>query len=199
MDKPGRRTALAMFGVIVTGAAGRAADRAGEVRQARGDCYAIQAGGRRDLAPAAAVFVGDTVRTGDQSALALLLGEATLLRLGQNARLRIDRFIVRAGGVLTLQSGPMLIDNDAAALDRDMRIRSPFGLIAVRGTQFWGGPSNGVFGVFVRRGQVAVTGRRKTVVLEAGQGTNIAHPGDEPTDPAPWGEPRLRAAMASVM
>jgi hypothetical protein len=36
------------------------------------------------------------------------------------------------------------------------------------------------------------------VVLAAGEGTNIAQPGAEPTPPAKWGQPRVDAAMASV-
>ena len=38
----------------------------------------------------------------------------------------------------------------------------------------------------------------KTVTVGRGLGTNIAKPGDEPTDPAPWKAPRIKAALASV-
>jgi hypothetical protein len=54
-----------------------------------------------------------------------------------------------------------------------LRVRSPYGLMAVRGTTFFAGPSNDVFGVFVARGVVAVTGGGRTVVLRLGLGTNI--------------------------
>jgi hypothetical protein len=93
----------------------------------------------------------------------------------------------------------MLCDHDAKAPGHEMNILSPFGLIAVRGTRVWGGPSNGVFGVFVQSGAVAVTGRHKTVLVLSGFGTNIAHPGDEPTNPAPWGAARIKSALDSVM
>jgi hypothetical protein len=55
-----------------------------------------------------------------------------------------------------------------------------------------------VFGVFVSRGAVAVTGAGKTVRLGAGQGTDIARPGEPPTPPKAWGAARIQAALASV-
>jgi ferric-dicitrate binding protein FerR (iron transport regulator) len=79
-----------------------------------------------------------------------------------------------------------------------VQIRSTFGLIAVRGTRFFAGPSNDVFGVFVEQGRVTVSAAGKSVTVRAGQGTNIARPGAAPTAPAPWKEPRIQAALASV-
>jgi ferric-dicitrate binding protein FerR (iron transport regulator) len=96
-----------------------------------------------------------------------------------------------------LDRGPLFYTHDAGNT-AEMTVRSPFGLIAVRGTRCFAGPSNGVFGVFVERGAVMVIGRNTGVLVTDGQGTNIAHPGDEPAAPAPWGAARIAAAMASV-
>jgi hypothetical protein len=68
----------------------------------------------------------------------------------------------------------------------------------VRGTRVFAGPSAGVFGVFVERGAVAVTAGGRQVTLREGQGSDIRRPGDAPTPPRPWGEPRIRAALDSV-
>ena len=81
---------------------------------------------------------------------------------------------------------------------RKVNIRSPFGLISVRGTRVFAGPSRGVFGVFVQHGSVTVTAGGKTVTLEDGFGTDIARRGAAPTPPARWGEERVRLALASV-
>jgi hypothetical protein len=194
-----RRLALAGLGFALVGVRTWAAERAGEVQSARGECYAVTAATRRSLTPAAAVFIGDAVGTGVQSALALRLGEATNLRLGPEARLRIDRFIVNAGGTLVLERGAMLYEHDPKAPGNETNILSPFGLIAVRGTRLWGGPSNGVFGVFVQEGAVTVTGRQKTVLVVSGLGTDIAYPGAEPSMPHPWGAARIKSALDSVM
>jgi hypothetical protein len=175
-----------------------AADSAGEVETTRGECYAQTATERRVLAPAAAVFVGDAIGTGVQSALAMHLGAATQVKLGAETRLRIDRFLVNAGGVLLLERGGMLYDHDTNAGSSAVTVHGPFGLIAVRGTRFFAGPSNGVFGVFVERGSATVVGKRTAVLLVSGKGTNLAHPGAEPTAPVEWGAARIANAMASV-
>jgi hypothetical protein len=168
------------------------------VETSRGECYALTAAARRSLASTSNVFVGDAVGTGVQSALGLRLGDATRVRLGSEARLRIDRFLVNAGGVLLLERGPMLFDHDADGGQDQITVRSPFGLLAVRGTRFFAGPSNGVFGVFVERGAVMVIGVQTAVWVMSGFGTNITHVGAEPNDPVLWGAARIKNALASV-
>jgi ferric-dicitrate binding protein FerR (iron transport regulator) len=151
----------------------------------------------RILVPRGDVFLGDEVVSADRSRAALQLGRDTSLRLGANARVRIDRFIVSAGGVLTLEAGALLLDR-ASNTPGALHVRGLFGLITIRGTRAWVGPSNGVIGIFVAHGLVDVTSGGRTVVLLTGQGTNIAAPGAPPTPPVPWGEGRVRAALASV-
>jgi hypothetical protein len=137
-----RRALLASLISALVAQPARAADRAGEVQSSRGECFALSATSRRTLTPTAAVFIADTVVTGVQSALALHLGTATEVRLGQQARLRIDRFLINAGGTLVLEQGGMLLDHDTAkAGAANIAVRSPFGLIAVRGTHFFAGPA----------------------------------------------------------
>jgi ferric-dicitrate binding protein FerR (iron transport regulator) len=150
------------------------------------------------LETAAPVFLADEVSTAASSRLAIHLGADTTVRLGELARLTIDRTIENAGGDLTLSSGPLLFDRMPGSAPRPLRIRSSFGLIAVRGTRFFAGPSAGVFGVFVQRGSVAVQAAGQEVILREGEGTNIARPGAPPTPPSPWKQPRIDAALESI-
>ncbi len=163
---------------------------------ARGECFARTASARRPLAPPADIFVGDSVATGTDSSLGLHLGTATRVQLGPETQLRIDRFVVNAGGILVLDRGAMLYDHDPNDSAGDVAVRSPFGLLAVRGTRFFAGPSNDVFGVFVEHGSVMVVGRYTAVQVGNGFGTDIASPGAEPTAPRVWGAARIAAAMA---
>ncbi len=187
-----------LAGAWVAAAELSAAESAGDVEAARGECYAQSAATRRALAPASAIYIGDAVGTGAQSALSMHLGTATQVNLGAETRLRIDRFLVNAGGVLTLERGGMLFDHDTRSGPDNVAVRGPFGLIAVRGTRFFAGPSNGVFGVFVEHGEVTVVGVYTAVVVNSGFGTDIARPGAEPTPPHPWGAARIASAIASV-
>jgi len=194
-----RRQAL-LLGAAVTLAGGspRAAESpAGTIESLRGDAFAEGPKPRRALQPAAEVFIGDQVETAINSALTMHLGKTTFVKLGALAKFRIDNFVVDAGGTFDLEQGPMLIDHDGGK-DPNLQVRSPFGLMAVRGTMFFAGPSNGVFGVFVARGLVAVTGAGQTVVLRPGLGTNITRPGDAPSEPRRWSPGRITAALRSV-
>ncbi len=194
-----RRTLLrGLAGVGLAAPTAMAAEPAGAVETSRGECYAQTAAARRALAPAAAIFIGDAVATGAQSALSMRLGAATQVKLGPEARLRVDRFVANAGGVLILERGGMIYDHDPSSSPSDVAVRGPFGLLAVRGTRFFAGPSNGVFGVFVERGAVTVVGQNTSVVVNSGFGTDIARPGAEPEPPHAWGAARIASAMASV-
>lgn len=172
----------------------------GRVEELRGETTAEAGDRRRSLALGMPVFDGELVATGETSRVVLRLAEAVEVRLGGGVRLRIDRFLARAGGTLVLERGAMLVDRRAqgGTTPPGLSVRSPFGLIAVRGTRFFAGPSNGVFGVFVERGSVLLTGADQGVEVLSGFGADIATPGAAPTTPVRWGAPRIQAAIASV-
>jgi hypothetical protein len=200
LPRPLSRRRVLVIGAAAALAGGSAAAEeppAGTVQALRGDAFAEGPKPRRALQPLAAVFVGDVIETAVNSALTMRLGKATVVKLGALAKFRIDNFVVDAGGTFDLDQGPMLIDHDGGK-EQNLQVRSPFGLMAVRGTMFFAGPSNDVFGVFVARGLVAVTGGGRTVVLRPGLGTNIAQPGDAPSEPRRWSPGRITAALRSV-
>jgi ferric-dicitrate binding protein FerR (iron transport regulator) len=173
-----------------------AVERVGSVEGVTGEAFAELESVRRTLDRAAPVFLSEEVVTGVASRLEMRLGRDTTVRLGERARLTIDRFLVDAGGEITLRSGPLLFDGQPRRAR--VQIRSPFALIAVRGTRFFAGPSNDRFGVFVVRGSVAVTAAGQQVILRGGEGTDIASPGAPPTPVKRWAPERIRVALASV-
>jgi hypothetical protein len=174
------------------------ASAAGNIESLHGLAFAETASSRRALQPSADVFVGDLVETEINSGLIMRLGTSTTVKLGALAKFRIDKFVVDAGGVLDLYQGALVIDRDEKAKSKHLQVRSPFALIAVRGTMFFAGPSKDVFGVFVGRGIVAVTGGGRTVTLRAGQGTDIVEAGSAPSKPKAWAPERISTALASV-
>jgi hypothetical protein len=194
-----RRTLLAGAAATLVSTPLAAQDpAAGSVQSLRGGAFAQGPSARRTLQPTADVFVGDLVETDPSSGLIMRLGKATTIKLGALAKFRIDKFVIDAGGTLDLEQGGLLIDRNDNAKKEALSVRSPFGLIAVRGTVFFAGPSNDVFGVFVAHGAVSVTGGGRTVSLRVGQGTDIAHPGAAPSTPRSWPQARIVSALASV-
>src|SRR5215813_4866366 len=130
-----RHGALALLFILALRPA-RAAERVGIVEDVTGEAFAELEAVRRTLDPAAPIFLGEEVITGVASRLRMRLGRDTTIRLGEQARLKIDRFLVDAGGEMTLSSGPLLFDRPPRRASAKVQIRSPFALIAVRGTRF---------------------------------------------------------------
>jgi len=174
----------------------RAAERVGTVEDVTGEAFAELESVRRTLDRAAPVFLGEEVLTGVASRLGMRLGGNTTVRLGDQARLKIDRYLVDAGGEMTLSSGPLLFDGQPHRAG--VKILSPFAMIAVRGTRFFAGPSKDRFGVFVARGSVTVAAAGQQVALREGEGTDILSPGTPPTPVKRWAPERIRAALTSV-
>lgn len=194
-----RRAVLAALpaGLIGSGAFA-AAQAIGEAADVRGKVVARQVKDVRGLAKGAELLLKDSVETAAKSFARLELAGRTTVHLGSRARLMIDRFVAEAGGVLELGEGAMLLDRPEELPKLDITIRSQFGLIAVRGTRFFAGPSNDVFGVFVVRGAVEVAAAGVTRRLVTGEGVNIAKPGEAPGEVAKWKQPRIDAALKSV-
>lgn len=173
------------------------ADAAGKVARLKGTADATGGGPSRQLAPSMPIYVADNVRTGADSRLGLQLGAQTTINLGASTQIKIDRFLVGAGGTIDLVDGAMMYEHDGPPAG-EVEFRSPYGLIAVRGTRFYAGPSNGVFGVLVSTGHVVVTAAGKSVSVRPQEGVDIAAPGAPPSDPKTWGLGRIRAMQAAV-
>jgi ferric-dicitrate binding protein FerR (iron transport regulator) len=173
-----------------------ALDQIGKVTEIRGTASAEAAAGMRPLAENGPVFLAELLRTGDESRLGLHLGQRTSVRLGARSRLRVDRYIADAGGEIIVDSGQLLFDGRAT---RGLTIRSPYALIAVRGTKFFAGQLDNGFSVFVARGAVSVSAAGTEVILRAGDGTDIAYVGAPPTPAKKWGPPKIARAFALVV
>ena len=195
---PSRRAVALGLGLLpLIGHPAWPSDPAGHVEEVRGRATGMIGGRAVALAPPDQVFIGETVATGGGARAGLKLGATTALRMGELARIRIDRYLADAGGEITLEAGPLLLDKEPGKPDQPVNIRGSFGLITVRGTQVFVGPGLGVTGVFVVHGLVEVTAHGTKVVLRDGLGTNLK-PGQPPTAPAAWGQNRIAAALASV-
>ena len=189
--------AVALMGVLASSLIADAAPvGVGLVEEVSGSATATGAAGERALAARDDVYIGDNVATAAGSRARLALGHDTIVRLGENASLRVDQYLLDAGGVLTVGGGAILLDKTPSK--GATKLKGAFGLIIVRGTRVFAGPSNGVIGVFVAHGTITLTSGGSTVTLHDGEGSDVARPGAKPTPPKVWGAPRVQAALASV-
>lgn len=187
-----------LFAALILPLPAIAQDRAGDVDSLFGLARAAMPKAERSLAAGDAVFIGETVVTAAQTRMSLRLGSVTRIKLGENVRLRIDRHLVGIGGTLTLLNGPILFDRPSGSPPESLRIRGDFGVIAVRGTRFFVGPSQGKLAVFVDRGAVTVTSGGATVALGPGEGTEVARRGARPETARTWNAARIADAFSLV-
>ncbi|MCY6382469.1 FecR family protein [Hoeflea prorocentri] len=199
---PNRRRVLAGLSVAVSGmllpSRLLAADAIGEVTALTGEATAERGKEPVALRIGADVMVRDLIKTGNQSFLAMRLGDETDMRLGEDAELLIDEYLLDIGGTFDLSNGAMVFDRPESAPKTATTIRTVFGQLGVRGTRFFAGPSNGVFGVFVERGALSVTAAGATQLLSSGDGVDIPAPGAPASDIIRWSDERIASAFASV-
>ncbi|UCM20120.1 FecR family protein [Ensifer adhaerens] len=170
----------------------------GEATEIRGDVRLRQAKKDKPLAVGGQLFENDRVHTNAESFATLNLGTDTRVLLGAETELLVDSFIAGQGGTLELGTGRMVFDRPEGLPKVDVAVRTAFGMIGVRGTKFFCGPSRAAFAVFVEHGSVSVARGGVTKIVAAGQGVEFHHRGDVPSEPANWGEARIKEAYASV-
>lgn len=176
----------------------KASDAVGLVKRVQGSAHLKRDDGELTAAAGVDILAKDVALTGNQpSRMQLQFAAATIVRLGANSVFEVERFVAGLAQSLQLDKGAAFIEHDSHATP-DLTLRTPYALIAARGTRFFAGPSNGVFGVFVQNGVVDVETPAGTVTLAVGEGTDIAAPGTAPTPPKRWKPPRVRNALASV-
>jgi ferric-dicitrate binding protein FerR (iron transport regulator) len=197
----GRRTFIAGFALVAGGLAAiptQASTVIGKASDVRGKVNLKRAEKQEGLATGGQIMDNDFVATGSDSFADLALVGDTRILLGSKTELLLDSFIAGQGGTMELGMGQMVFDRPEGLPKIDLALRTTFGMIGVRGTKFFAGPNRGVFAVFVEHGQVAVDAGGVQRLVGAGEGIEIAKPGDAPNETVKWKEPRIVEAYASV-
>ena len=180
-----------------------AATAIGKVTRVQGEAIGTVEGVAKAMAVDDAVYLDQQVATGAEARLELTFDDRTVLTLGERAELKLDAFLyapdrnvvkVTLAGAFRFVSGTV-----AAGAQRDMTVTTPFAVIAARGTDFWGGPIDGVFGVALFEGAVSVTNAGVTANLTAvGEGVNMATAAAPPGPVTIWAPDRVTRAVATV-
>jgi hypothetical protein len=189
----------------IAGAA-QAATAIGSVKRLQGVCQGTVDGASQNLTSDAAVFANELLSTGAAARLEIALADETVLTLGENATLMLDAFVFKPGetdnlhaavtGAFRFVSGKLA----AAAATRDASVTTPFATIGIRGTDFWGGPINGRFGVVLLEGRITVTQGGVTAVLQnVDDGVDLEPGGAPPGQVKTWAQPKIDRAINTVM
>ncbi len=208
---------IAMTSAPVAHGQGTAA-RAGVAAAVRGDVVLIAAAPRQDIRAVGEnvqsgdpVFLGDTIETGPDSGLQIMLMDETIFTIGPDAALIIDEFVydpeTSAGKVTAsvLKGAFRFVSGRVAKEEpRNMNVKTPVGTIGIRGTSTAGrvipanpnDPNSEISADIVllgpgadnnaneRAGRIIVSNADTSVeISRSGFGTNIAGIDAAPTIP----------------
>jgi ferric-dicitrate binding protein FerR (iron transport regulator) len=188
-----------------------AADPVGRVNKVQNEVQVISASGAAAAVIGTQVHMKDELRTGAGARLQVTFRDNTVLTLGENARLVIDRYVYDPGsgvGETVLQAAAGAFRFATGRMgnlkDKNISVVTPVAQIGVRGTEFWGGPIDGRYGVFLIAGEITVTTQGGSIALSgSGQGTDLPSPDlPAPLDPpgvaSPWPAEKVARAVDSV-
>lgn len=191
----------AFFAAFLLAVPSPGAEEVGAVTRVQGRAVAERGARVEPLSAEAPVIRDDRLVTGAASRLEVLLQGDTTLTLGENGALVLDDLIVtpaesslriRVTGAFRLASG--LLPHGART-----EIITPLATIAIRGTDVWGGPIDGAYGVFLIDGAVEVTTQAGTVVLDRpGTGTTLRAADAAPSAPVVWPGDKVDRAIAAI-
>jgi hypothetical protein len=153
-----------------------------------------------------AVHMKDELRTGANGRMLVTFLDDTQLTLGANTSVVIDRFVYDPGNgigqtLLRSSKGTFRYFTGRAKdlKENSIIVSTAFANIAVRGTEFWGGPIDAKYGVLLFEGEVSVSNQAGQVTLsKTGEGTNIPSALDPPSEPTIWSEAKVARAIATV-
>lgn len=135
-----------LAGLLMAGAMASTAladDAIGVVKTATGEASVTTGGNTVKAEPGSAVYLGSMLQTGKKSSLGITFNDATIMSFGENTQLTVDEYLYApAQGKLKLTSkltkGTLdYVSGAIAKLQPDaVSVKTPSGVIGVRGTQF---------------------------------------------------------------
>lgn len=148
----------------------------------------------------------DEIKSGENARVEIIFNDGTKLNIGADCHIIIDEFLFDPDenigiAILRALQGPFrfITGRIGKVLQPQVVVQSPFGIVGVRGTDFWAGPSRGVYGVLLLDGSISVTnplGQR--ILTTPGTGVNLTGNNAPPGEVTIWGAGRAQEALADV-
>jgi len=158
---------------LLLAAAGALAAPAAVLEQVRGPAWIDRAGKEMPATPGTELIVTDTVRSGAGARVYVRLGEGSIVKLGENARLALLDLKPEQGGVfravLDVASGAFRFTTQAVEKPRkrDVKIRAATATVGIRGTDVWGRARPGEEIVCLIEGRIEVAAAKEKPVVMA--------------------------------
>jgi len=179
----------------------------GTISDVENEAQIVSASGSTTAVVGLAVHMKDQLDTGADGRLQVTFKDQTVLTLGENAQVLIDRYVFdpdRGMGEALLHASQGAFRFAAGKLkdvaNKKITVSTPVADIGVRGTEFWGGPIDEQYGVLLIEGQVTVTNQAGIVTLShPGEGTEIHSRFESPRPPTKWAPERVSRALGKTV
>lgn len=163
--------------VLALAAVGALAAPAAVIDRVQGSAWIDRAGKEMPATPGTELIVTDTIRTGAAARVYLRLGEGSLVKLGENARLALLDLTPERGGVfhavLDVVAGAFRFTTQAVEKPRkrDIKIRIATATAGIRGTDVWGRarPDEEIICLIEGRIEVAAANEKPVVMAKPRQ------------------------------
>jgi hypothetical protein len=156
------RTFYFLFILLMFGATSARAEAIGRITKVQTPAQI----GSANAAIGAPVHMSDRLRTGANGRIAVTFRDGSVLTLGENANVVIDRFVYdpqksKADVVLKASRGALRFAGGKIdqVQHKSVVVNTPNAALAVRGTHFWVGPVNNKYGVLLLKGKLRVSKR----------------------------------------
>lgn len=151
------------------------------------------------------VYPYSTIKTGPDARALILFIDDTEMTLGEKTELTIDKYVFDPGdatenqGRFSILRGAFLYVSGMLShrKDPDVKIKTAYGSIGIRGTAVWGGPIRDDYGIFVQEGEILFSGENGSVSLPQGTGTIITK-GKAPAPANAWASEKIQNLREKV-
>ena len=201
-----RVLAILLFFALTFDARAAEGPAVGIVTKVENEAQVVSGGSSTTANTGTVLHMKDELRTGANGRLQVTFRDKTVLTLGENASVVIDRYVFDpdAGigeAALNATRGAFRFATGRLSEMRDKQITvtTPVAALAVRGTDFWGGPIKGKYGVLlVSNSKLLVQNDAGSQTLsKAGWGTDIPN-GGPPGPPSKWPADKVAFALGST-
>jgi hypothetical protein len=204
-----RRTVLVLAVALATAFTlpTNAAELAGKVTRVKGEASAELGGKSRKLSEGAEIFVGETLKTGKDTRLEVVMIDEAKLTLGDNSRLVVEAYLFsEAGnsgkGSLKVVSGVFRAVSGKLGKvpGAPFQVKMQTATLGIRGTEFWGEQKKGdlLVALLGGGGIWLETKGGRVEITEPGFATRITTAARPPAAPFKLSDAQVQAALATV-
>ena len=185
----------------------QAAKIAGHVIRIKNTVTTVRGAETQVLGVGAIVYIGDTIKTGTNGRVEMRMLDQASITLGQNSEFKIEDYLfdrekgvgkvvmrIAVGTFRAVSGGISKLQKSSFAL------KSPVATIGIRGTEFWGGPLDGVYNIALLSGTAILieNAAGRVEITQPGFGTKVTGANTAPTAPIQWAPAKLQRAIDSV-